>query len=267
MKHVLLFLFIALSYSGHVFAQEASDLDLFEKNEFISSSGEILPYRFLTPKDFDSTKKYPLVVFLHGAGERGEDNEAQLKYGVGIFLKESNREKYPCFVVAPQCPKEGYWASAKFTRESYPIQFDYNYSYPITPALDAAVELVQDLISEKSIDASRVYITGLSMGGMGTFEAVGRFPSLFAAAVPVCGGGDVTAYNAEQAKVPFWIFHGDADAVVPVENSRKMYQRLLSQGAKVIYKEYPGVNHNSWENAYVEVSLLPWLFSKRKDEK
>lgn len=264
MKKSWLSLILVLGCLMGAVAQETPDFSLFEKNEFVSSSGETLPYRFLKPKNFDATKKYPLVVFLHGAGERGDDNEAQLKHGVGLFLKEANRDNYPCFVVAPQCPKEGYWASAKFTRDNYPIQFDYNYTYPITPALEAVIELVKDMADDATIDATRIYITGLSMGGMGTFEAVGRYPELFTAAAPVCGGGDVAAYKAVQAKVPFWIFHGDADGVVPVENSRKMYQRLLSLGARVIYKEYPGVNHNSWDNAYAEVSLLPWLFSRRK---
>ena len=102
------------------------------------------------------------------------------------------------------------------------------------------------------------------MGGMGTFEAVGRFPKLFAAAGPVCGGGATISYDETTAKVPFWISHGDVDGVVPVENSRKMYNRLLTLKSDVIYKEYPGVNHNSWEKAYSEQTLLPWIFSKKR---
>lgn len=242
----------------------SQDKSLYEKGAFVSSSGESLPYRVLTPLNFDTTKTYPVVLFLHGAGERGDDNEAQLIHGASIFLAEKNRTEYPCFVIAPQCPKEGYWASAKFTRDKYPIDFDFNYSYEITPALDAAIELLNSYIEEGFIDISRIYITGLSMGGMGTFEAVGRFPKLFAAAVPVCGGGDTISYDETTAKVPFWIFHGDVDGVVPVENSRKMYNRLLTLKSDVIYKEYPGVNHNSWEKAYSEQTLLPWIFSKKR---
>lgn len=243
-----------------VFSQ---DLDLFEKETFMSTSGEVLPFRILKPLNFDAKKKYPVVLFLHGAGERGDNNEAQLTHGASTFLLEKYRIAYPCFVIAPQCPKEGYWASAKFTRDTYPIDFDFNYSNDITPALESAIELLKSYRVEEFIDTSRVYITGLSMGGMGTFEAVGRFPKLFAAAAPVCGGGDTAFYNTSSAKVPFWIFHGDADGVVPVENSRKMYARLQALKAEVKYTEYPDVNHNSWENAYTEADLIPWLFSKK----
>lgn len=230
----------------------------------MSSSGEVLPYRILRPLGFDKSKKYPIVLFLHGAGERGSDNEAQLTHGVSTFLTEKYRTEYPCIVIAPQCPKEGYWSSAKFTRDKYPIDFDFNYSYEITPALDAAIELLDSYIKDEFTDTSRVYITGLSMGGMGTFEAVGRFPELFAAAVPICGGGDTDSYNNETAQVPFWIFHGDTDGVVPVENSRKMYARLMELESDVKYQEYANINHNSWENAYKEVTLVPWMFSKKR---
>lgn len=243
----------------------SQDKSLFEKETFMSSSGEVLPYRILMPLDFDKNKKYPVVLFLHGAGERGDNNEAQLTHGISTFLTEKHRTEYPCIVIAPQCPTEGYWSSAKFTRETYPIDFDFDYSYEITPALDAAIRLLNSYLEEEFVDISRVYITGLSMGGMGTFEAVGRFPKLFAAAVPVCGGGDTTSYNEETAQVPFWIFHGDADGVVPVSNSQNMYARLVELGAQVIYKEYPGVNHNSWEEAYNEDTLLPWIFSKKRN--
>jgi predicted peptidase len=242
----------------------SQDKSLFGKETFMSSSGEILPYRILKPLNFDENKKYPVVLFLHGAGERGNDNEAQLTHGVSTFLTEKYRTEYPCIVIAPQCPEEGYWSSAKFTRDKYPIDFDFNYSYEITPALDAAIELLNSCIEDGFTDTSRVYITGLSMGGMGTFEAVGRFPELFAAAVPICGGGDTDSYNSETTQVPFWIFHGNADGVVPVENSRKMYARLIELESDVKYREYADVNHNSWDNAYNEVNLVPWMFSKKR---
>ncbi|MDP5140071.1 MAG: prolyl oligopeptidase family serine peptidase [Spirosomaceae bacterium] len=256
----LLFVFCIMK-AMTVFSQ---DKNQFEKETYMSSSGEYLPYRILKPLNFDSTKKYPIVLFLHGAGERGDDNEAQLTHGVSTFLIERYRKGFPCFVIAPQCPAEGYWSSAKFDRETYPIDFDYNYSYEITPALDAAIELLNSYLGDDYADTSRVYITGLSMGGMGTFEAVARFPDLFAAAVPVCGGGDPDSYNKETAQVPFWIFHGDADGVVPVKNSQKMYARLVELGADVKYREYPDVNHNSWDKAYSETALIPWVFSKRR---
>lgn len=262
-KNFLLWLLLPI-YLPEANAQDSLSLSLFEKEGYMSTSGEFLPYRILKPKVIDSTLRYPLVLFLHGAGERGDDNEAQLTHGVKTFLKERIRSEFPCFVLAPQCPVEGYWSSAKFSREKYPIDFDFNYSYEITPALDAAIELLKSYRNDDYIDTTRIYITGLSMGGMGTFEAVARYPELFAAAAPVCGGGDPKAYNKTTAEVPFWIFHGDKDGVVPVENSRRMYDRLVQLGGKVRYKEYPDVNHNSWENAYDEVILLPWMFLKSK---
>jgi predicted peptidase len=241
----------------------AQDFSLFEKKIFTGKDGQTLNYRILYPENYDQSREYPLVLFLHGAGERGDDNEKQLVHGVKTFLKPENRTKYPCIVIAPQCPSDDYWASVKFERTKYPIDFDFNYDYPITSALDLAIQLTKSTIKNESVDKKRVYITGLSMGGMGAFEAVNRFRRLFAAAAPVCGGGDVAAYQKKHTKLSYWIFHGDVDGVISVENSRNMNDKLKSLGAEVKYTEYPGVNHNSWENAYEEVDLLPWMFSKQ----
>ena len=242
----------------------AQDLSLFEKKTFTSLDGQTLPYRILYPENYDPNQKYPLVLFLHGAGERGNENEKQLTHGAKTFLTPEHRAKFPCIVIAPQCPAESYWASPKFERTKYPIDFDFNYDYPITTGLDLAIQLTKRMIDDEAVDKKRVYITGLSMGGMGTFEAVYRFPKLFAAAAPVCGGGDIASYGKKQRKIPFWIFHGDVDGVVEVKHSREMNARLKELGAQVKYTEYPGVNHNSWENAYAEPELLSWMFSQRR---
>jgi predicted peptidase len=140
----------------------------------------------------------------------------------------------------------------------------FDYQNNITTPLQLAVDLVKHLLTTESIDKKRVYITGLSMGGMGTLEAVYRYPKLFAAAAPVCGGADIQAFTKKQARIPFWIFHGDADAVVPVAFSRDLVAHLQSLGATVKYSEYPGVNHNSWENAYAEPEFMSWLFAQRR---
>ena len=243
---------------------EAQDFSLFEKKNFNDADGSSLPYRILYPAEYDQTKDYPLVLLLHGGGERGVDNEKQLTHVASIFLSPENRSKFPCIVVVPQCPEDQYWASVKFDRKVYPLVLDFNYEYPITNALKMAVGLVSGMAQGAGVDKRRVYIMGLSMGGMGTLEAVYRYPGLFAAAVAICGGADTKAYSKKQAKIPFWLFHGDADAVIGVEHSREMVARLKALKAQVKYTEYPGVNHNSWENAAAEPDLLPWLFSQHR---
>lgn len=243
-----------------VTAQQAE----FEKKVFVGSNGFELQYRILYPMNYDEAKSYPLVLFLHGAGERGDDNEAQLTHGVKLFAQEENRERFPCIVIAPQCPKDSYWASVEVIRSQYPVTLNFDYDKPSNSPLNAAIELVEQMIKEKKALKKKTYITGLSMGGMGTFEAVYKNPKLFAAAMPVCGGGDEAKFSKKMAKVPFWVFHGDADNVVAVENSREAVAKLKELGANVMYTEYPGVNHNSWDNAFAEPDYLEWMFSKKK---
>lgn len=236
----------------------------YEKKEFQFGEGKVLPYRILYPENYDRTKKYPLVLFLHGAGERGKDNEKQLTHGAGLFLTELNRKNFPAIVVFPQCPEESFWASAKVDRTQQPVKFELNYQTEANWPLVAANELVKKLLSEEAVDKSRVYITGLSMGGMGTFESVFRYPGLYAAASPICGGGDTDAYDKRVRKTAFWVFHGEADAVVNPDLSRKMVDKLKSFKAEVKYSEYPGVNHNSWDNAFAEPEYLSWMFAHKR---
>ncbi len=241
-----------------------SDLSFYQKAEYTDSTGS-LPYRILYPENYDRTKKYPLVLFLHGAGERGNDNEKQLVHGASLFLENENRKDYPCIVVAPQCPAESYWSSAKVDRSKYPVSLDFDYAETgMTDALRMTLDLTKSLLKNEAVDTNRVYITGLSMGGMGTFEAVWREPDLFAAAAPICGGGDVKAYGEKPPKIPFWIFHGAVDGVVKVEQSRDMHERLQASSVRVKYTEYPAVNHNSWDYAFAEENFLKWLFSQKK---
>ncbi|HEX8038655.1 MAG TPA: prolyl oligopeptidase family serine peptidase [Chryseosolibacter sp.] len=256
MKLLLLFLVFC------AYAASSQDLSMFERKEYTSPNGGTLLYRILYPEHYDRGKKYPLVLFLHGAGERGSDNEKQLIHGSKQFVEPKVRKKYPAIVVFPQCPEEDFWASVKFDRNGSPFQFDFDYSRPLNASLVLAIDLVKTLVGNGSVDARRVYITGLSMGGMGTFEAVYHNPGLFAAAMPICGGGDTLRY--EKVKTPFWIFHGDADQVVDVKYSRAMVARLRQLKVKVKYTEYPGVNHNSWDSAFAEPKFLRWMFRKRK---
>jgi len=239
-------------------------LDIYEKKEFKYADGQVLPYRILYPENYDKNKKYPLLLLLHGAGERGKDNEKQLTHGSKLFITAENRKNFPAIVVFPQCPEESFWAVTKIDRTTTPFKIEFDYTAEPNWPLAAANALVKKLSNEEGVDKSRVYISGLSMGGMGTFESVYRYPDLYAAALPICGGGDVNRYDKRVAKVPFWIFHGAVDAVVNPQLSRDMVEKLKTLKAEVKYSEYPGVNHNSWENAFAEKDYLSWMLQHKK---
>jgi predicted peptidase len=256
MKHLAVLLLLC----SHVAVSQ--DLSLYLKREYTSPQGEKLPYRILFPEGYDQTKKYPLILVLHGAGERGSDNEKQLTHGSKLFLDSAVRKKFPAVVVFPQCPQESYWASVEIDRSKNPLVMSFDYSKPMTAPLRHAMSLVDELSKTEGIDRKCIYITGLSMGGMGTFEAVHRYPNTFAAAIPICGGGDTVRYK--KVKTPFWIFHGAADGVVKVDYSRALVEKLKAEKVKVKYTEYPGVNHNSWDRAFAEPDFLKWMFGKRR---
>ncbi|WP_305982148.1 prolyl oligopeptidase family serine peptidase [Roseivirga thermotolerans] len=225
-----------------------------------------LNYRVLYPEGFDSTKEYPLVLFLHGAGERGTNNEKQLVHGSKLFLDPSNREKFPAIVVFPQCPPEDYWANVhRPLDENGKRQFTYfTTKTEPTLAMKGLLSLVDSLSRVAHIDKDRMYVMGLSMGGMGTFELVSRRPKTFAAAAPICGGGHPKSARKYAKKVPFWIFHGLKDDVVPPHFSKEMASAIEEKGGRVKLTLYPNANHNSWDPAFAEPELLPWLFSHSK---
>jgi len=242
----------------------AQDLTLYEKKEIKIKGGKSLPYRILFPENYDRSKKYPVVLFLHGAGERGNDNEKQLTHGAKLFLSENARKNFQAIVIFPQCETNGFWSNVKVDRSKTPLAFDFDYKQPVTDQLDGVTKLLKQTIKNEAVDKTRVYITGLSMGGMGTFEMVYRNPKLFAAALPICGGGDTTHYNQKVKAIPFWVFHGAEDAVVNAKYSREMVEKLKAIGVNVKYSEYPGVNHNSWDNAFAEPNYLSWMFSNSR---
>ena len=258
MKKFLL-AFALLFLSLQIFAQ-----GVFEKKSFVNEAGQSLSYQILFPVNYDPSIKYPVVLVLHGAGERGDDNVAQMKYGTQVFLNSENQAKFPAIVIFPQCPKDSYWSSVKIDRTQKPTEFIFDYSQNINWPLQSAVDLVKSLVKTKVADKKRLYIMGLSMGGMGTMEAVSRNPKMFAAAIPICGGADLTYVKKYAKKLPLWVNHGDADSVVPVKHSRELVAALQDAGANVTYTEYPGVNHNSWDNTFAQPTLLSWFFSFKK---
>lgn len=229
----------------------------FEARTYTNGAGEAIPYRLLQPSGYDGTRTYPLVLFFHGAGERGSDNEKQLFHGMADFAADAMRARHPAFVVAPQCPDGQQWVDTPWTADEHTLP-----EVP-TDAMRLSLELVDALRKEFSIDPERIYVTGLSMGGFGAWDAISRRPELFAAGVIMCGGADVA--QAERVRhVPVWMFHGDADTVVKPRRSRDMVAALRAVGARPVYTEYEGVGHNSWTATFANRAVWDWMFSQRR---
>lgn len=243
----------------HPLIQSESKGEMLKKS--FKTEGWEMPYRVLYPKKVQ--KKYPLLVFMHGAGERGTDNERQLIHGKKWLL--DNNDQYPAVVVLPQCPTEDYWSSVdRNANAEGERKFVFN-DKPATKAMEATLDLIDSLVQLPYIDADRVYVTGLSMGGMATWEILWRRPGLVAAAAPICGGVYLPK-AAEIAKTEcIRIYHGDKDKVVIPQFSRDIYKALQGLGANVMYKEYPEVEHNAWTYVFQEKDFFDWMFScKRK---
>jgi predicted peptidase len=229
--------------------------------EFIAHSKLRMPYRLLTPRDLNPSATYPLVLFFHGSGERGDDNQKQLQHGVRRFAAPASRAKYPCFVLVPQCPTHLDKQPIMWTgeRSMHSLKLAPEAAIP----LGAALELMIAIQVKFPVDMDRVYVTGISMGGFASWEALIRYPPKFAAAIPVCGGGDVN--HADRLRdIPIWAFHGANDSTVPVQCSRSMIEMIEKAGGHPRYTEYPGIGHNSWDRAYAEPELLSWLFSQKR---
>lgn len=231
-----------------------SQSSLFSFEKYVNAEGDTLNYRQLV-SDYDPVSKYPLVIFLHGSGERGNDNEAQLKWGVKNFASDQNMKMNPSIIIAPQCPKNMSWGN--FSNEDMSLQ-----PSPTKP-MKLLIELINQSILNLPVDTNRIYITGLSMGGFGTFDAISRYPNLFAAAVPVCGGGDVSKSDSI-SHIPIWIFHGALDGTVNPVLSRNMVESLTKSGGHPGYTQYPEAGHFSWIAAYSDLMMMEWLYSQRK---
>jgi predicted peptidase len=223
--------------------------------------GHTLPYRIHQLENPERGKKYPLVLFFHGAGERGLDNRKQfLRFTTIPFW-----DKYPCYVLAPQCPpvvtgkpEEGsVWVQTSFGANEHSMKQQPTWS------MQLAMDLLDKIMDNKHIDHTRIYVTGLSMGGFATWEILQREGGKFAAAVPVCGGADL-AYAPKLINIPIWVFHGDADATVPVKRSRDEVAAITAAGGHPKYTELPGIGHGAWAETYPRVEVWDWLFSQQK---
>ena len=256
----ILTLLVLLAFSALDFDPAITKLYEARVNASTAPDGQKLelPYRLLKPETIEPNKRYPLVLFLHGAGERGSDNELQLKYLPTWLASDENRQKYPCFVVAPQCPAEMKWAD---------VLWDDAVSRPqgeMSRPMRGVVGILNTMSELYPIDPARIYLTGLSMGGYGSWDLAERMPERFAALVPICGGGD-EAQAGRLAGLPIWAWHGDEDPAVPVERSRRMIAAIKAAGGTPRYSELKGVGHDSWHAAYTGAdSVLPWMFEQVK---
>ncbi len=247
---------LALIAAPRAQAQSAEALKAYEELSVTYTGGsyknEEFRYRLMKPAQLEAGKKYPLVLFLHGRGESGDDNKVQLKHFPERMAKPEYREKFASYVLVPQCRKGQSWSEAP-----------WNAKEP-GPQLAAAILALKRTIKENQVDEKRVYLTGLSLGGFGSWNLAARHPDGFAAVAPICGGGDPSSAS-KLAKVKVWAWHGGADTVVPASRTRGMIAAIKKAGGNPQYTELPGVGHDSWTPAYSDTSdkgLLAWMFEQ-----
>lgn len=256
---------IAALLAAPASGQSAQEVQTGFLDRTVTVAGRTYPYQVYVPREYAAAgeRRFPVILFLHGAGERGADGLAQTEVGLGPALRR-RPSRYPAIVVFPQAPQDSAWTGR---------------------AAEAAMAALDRTEAEFRTDPERVYLTGISMGGHGTWYLAYRHPERFAAIAPVCGfvrrmfgGREVTAVPASDgepfealarrlASVPTWIFHGEADPVVPVEESRRAAAALEAAGGNVRYSELPGVGHNAWDPAYASPGFTDWLFAQRRASK
>ncbi len=227
-------------------------------NRTVKIGAETYRYQVYVPYDWNRKQKWPMILFLHGAGERGDDGLNQTEVGIGTAIRR-HLDRFPAVVLMPQCRRNGWWTDETMQQQ--------------------ALRALEQSVKEFNGDRGRLYLTGLSMGGYGAWSIASKNPGKFAALVPICGGirrparvpapdavktdnPNVDPYAATAQKIgktPVWIFHGGADPVVPVDESRKMNEALKAAGGNVKYTEYEKVGHNSWDKAYAEPELMKWM--------
>ena len=257
-KLALLALGTVLSCLAPAFANgEPAAAAWTEARAYTNAAGKVLLYRWAEPAKVEPGKTYPLVILFHGAGERGADNVRQLVWGAEPLLRHMRERGIEGYFIAGQVPNGQQWVDTPWGNVAHRMP-----AKPSEP-MALALELVDRTLAERPVDRTRVYATGISMGGYGTWDAVQRRPELFAAAMPICGGGD-THLAWKIRDVPIWTWHGDADTVVPTVRSREMVSALWAVDGKVRYTEVPGCGHGAWGPAYGSREALDWLFSRRK---
>jgi|SRR5215813_14563186 len=229
-----------------------SVVDGFEARTFRSQDGKTMPYRLFIPPNYDSKKRYPIVLWLHGGGGRGNDNIKQIsggnRSGSHLWVSSDAQAKYPAFVLAPQCPDEQMWTTVE--------------DASAMPQLKLALQLLAAIEEEFMIDPQRRYVAGQSMGGLGSWSLITEHPGMFAAAIPVCGGGN-EGLASRLTHTAIWAFHGAQDQAISADRSRRMIAAIRKAGGKPRYTEYSDLRHNSWDRAFQEPELLGWVFAQK----
>ena len=232
---------------------DGTTVDGFRAAHFTASNGVEMPYRLFVPDSARDGRSYPLILYLHGRAGLGTDNLKQISggntYGTRLWTRPDLQRTQPVYVVAPQASDDARW--------------DDRDSDELSPSAEAALELVSALTKQLPLDTGRVYLIGQSRGGFGVWDIVTKRPSLFAAAIPVSGGGSPSRARLA-AEVPVWAFHGEMDPTVPVERTREMVAALRAARSAVRYTEYAGAGHTIWESVFAEPELPGWLLSHKR---
>jgi predicted peptidase len=263
----LAFLLVLFGVDPDLLGQQASPVkavdDTMYENQQIdvehSEHGKkSIDYRLMRPDEKAGPGPHPLVIFLHGSGERGSDNALQLAYLPRWMASDRHRREHPCYLLAVQCPADQWWSPHAEDERLAAVAGDS------TPSMLALEQVLEKVIETELVDTNRIYLTGLSMGGYGTWHLAAKYPKRFAAVAPICGGGVVK--NAPKFKgVPIWVIHGTDDQVVPETQSREMVDAIRSVGGFVRYSSLPGVGHDSWTDAYTRLGVIEWMFEQKLD--
>jgi len=239
---------------GQTSAQILKKDDLpFRKQMYTDKTGNKMPYGLFVPANYDPSQKYRLIFWLHGANGRGSDNLKQIsggnENGTHVWTTPANQAQLPAFVLAPQCPEDRFWSEPETNQ--------------ISPQLQMALNILASVQKEFSIDPDRIYLAGQSMGGLGVWALLQSQPDRWAAALVLCAFDNFTNVRSI-ARVPLWVFQGDADMVVPVDLVRQMVKDLKKSGAQPHYSEYHNAGHDVWLKAFAEPDLVPWLAAQRR---
>ncbi len=229
------------------------------KEEYAGEKGTT-PYCLALPKDAEK-RNLPIVLFMHGAGERGCDNDTQLRTAIVPYLESAPNVREAIWII-PQCPVDEQWVATPWTKVCYSVD-----EVPETWEISNVLKILDSVAAKYGADRDRIYVMGISMGGYATWDLIMRHGELFAAAMPICGGSDPT--KAELVKdIPIRTFHGDIDEAVPVDGTRRMVEAVKAAGGtKLEYTEYPGLGHFVWDNAVSTEGIGEWMFSQRLSDR